>query len=116
MNNQTKVVLGAIAAVFAVSLIIRFAVLSQAGVPGMWIFYLGLPFGGIVTVLVLLLRLGLLNFAERPTAIAQHWPQQSPPQPAPASQRLEELEALLGRGAISDIEYAEKRARIIAGI
>lgn len=115
MNNQTKVVLGAIAAAFAVSLIIRFVVLSQAGVPGMWIYYLGLPFGGIVTVLLLLLRLGLLNFGERPTAIAHHWPQPSPP-PPPASQRLEELEALLGRGAISDVEYAEKRARIIAGI
>jgi hypothetical protein len=117
MNNQTKVVLGAIAAVFAVSLIIRFVVLSQAGVPGMWIFYLGLPIGGIFAVLGLLLRFGLLNFGERLTATAQHWSQpSSPPPAAPTSQRLEELEALLGRGAISDIEYAEKRARIIAGI
>jgi hypothetical protein len=40
----------------------------------------------------------------------------SPPSAAPASQRLEELEALLAGGAISDIEYAEKRALIISAI
>jgi hypothetical protein len=125
MNNNSKVVLGAIGALFAISLIVRFVVLSQAGVSGMWIFYLGLPIGGIVTVVVLLLRLGLLNFGERPSATVQHWqynttaqvPQpSSPPPAASASQRLEELEALLAGGAISDIEYAEKRALIISAI
>ena len=125
MNNNSKVVLGAIAALFAISLIFRFVVLSQAGVSGTWIFYLGLPIGGIVAVLVLLLRLGLLNFGERPSAKVQHWqynttaqvPQpSSPPPAAPASQRLEELEALLASGAISDTEYAAKRARIISAI
>jgi hypothetical protein len=104
---------------------VRFVVLSQAGVSGMWIFYLGLPIGGIVTVVVLLLRLGLLNFGERPSATVQHRqynttaqvPQpSSPPPAASASQRLEELEALLAGGAISDIEYAEKRALIISAI
>jgi hypothetical protein len=35
---------------------------------------------------------------------------------APASQRLEELEALLTSGAISDTEYAAMRARIISAI
>jgi hypothetical protein len=125
MNNNSKVVLGAIAALFAISLIFRFVVLSQAGVSGTWIFYLGLPIGGIVAVLVLLLRLGLLNFGERPSATVQHWqynttaqvpqPSSSPPA-APASQRLEELEALLTSGAISDTEYAAKRARIISAI
>lgn len=125
MNNQTKVVLGAIAAVFTISLVLRFVVLSQAGVSGMWILYLGLPFGGIVTALLLLLRLGLLNFGERPSNTVQHWqhntiaqaPQpSSPPPAAPTSQRLQELEDLRTNGAISDPEYAARRAWIIAGI
>jgi hypothetical protein len=115
MNNNSKVVLGAIGALFAISLIIRFVVLSQAGVPGTWIFYLGLPIGGIVAVLVLLLRLGLLNFGERSSATVQHWQHNTTAQ-VPASQRLEELESLLTSGAISDTEYASKRGRIISGI
>lgn len=121
MNNQTKVVLGAIAAVFAASLILRFVLLSQAGVPGGWIFYLGLPFGGIVTVLVLLLRLGVLNFGEKPRATIQHWQhhaagQATQPSPAPIWMRLQELETLRSNGAVSETEYAAKRARIISGI
>jgi hypothetical protein len=121
MNNQTKVVLGAIAAAFAISLVLRFVVLSQAGIAGGWIAYLGMPFGGIVTVLLLLLRLGLLNFGERPSATVQHWqhnttaqvPQPSPPAPAPpTSQRVQELDALRTSGVISDSEYAAKRAWI----
>jgi hypothetical protein len=56
--------------VFGLSLLVRFVVLSQAGVSGLWIFYLGLPFGGIITVLLLLLRLGVLDFGERPSATA----------------------------------------------
>ncbi|HWF70399.1 MAG TPA: SHOCT domain-containing protein [Mycobacterium sp.] len=117
MNNNSKVVLGAIGALFAISLIFRFVVLSQAGVPGTWIFYLGLPIGGIVAVLVLLLRLGLLNFGERPSTTVQHWQHNTTAQaPQPTSQRLEELESLLASGAISDTEYSAKRARIISGI
>jgi hypothetical protein len=121
MNNQTKVVLGAIAAVFAMSLMVRFVVLSQAGLPGTWIFYLGLPFGGIVTVLLLLLRLGVLNFGESSSATAQHWQNTTTargplPPSAPKWQRLQELEALRSSGAISDIEYAEKRERLISSI
>lgn len=115
MNNNSKVVLGAIGALFAISLIIRFVVLSQAGVPGTWIFYLGLPIGGIVAVLALLLRLGLLNFGERSSATVQHWQHNTAAQ-VPTSQRLEELESLLTSGVISDTEYASKRARIISGI
>jgi hypothetical protein len=121
MNNQTKVVLGAIAAVFGISLIARFVVLSQAGLSGMWIFYLGLPIGGVVTVLLLLLRLGVLNFGESHSGTVQHWQQSAtapPPRPwaAPTSQRLQELEELHSSGAISDVEYGERRARIIADI
>ena len=120
MNNRTKVILGAIVAVFAISIVLRFVVLSQVGVAGGWIFYLGLPIGGIIALLVLLLRLGLLNFGESPSATVQHWqhntagqaPAPASPPPA-ASQRLDELETLRTNGIISDTEYAAERARII---
>ena len=120
MNNRTKVILGAIVALFAISLVFRFVVLSQVGVAGGWIFYLGLPVGGIIALLVLLLRLGLLNFGESPSATVQHWqhntagqaPAPASPPPA-ASQRLDELETLRTNGIISDTQYAAERARII---
>ena len=59
MNNNevVAIVLGAVAAVFALSLLMRFVLLSEYGVPGGWM-YFGLPIGGIGLV-VLLLRLGL---------------------------------------------------------
>ena len=120
MNNRTKVILGAIVALFAISIVLRFVVLSQVGVAGGWIFYLGLPIGGIIALLVLLLRLGLLNFGESPSATVQHWQHNTAGQaPAPASpppaesQRLDELETLRTNGIISDTEYAAERARII---
>ena len=120
MNNRTKVILGAIVALFAISIVLRFVVLSQVGVAGGWIFYLGLPIGGIIALLVLLLRLGLLNFGENPSATIQHWQHNTAGQaPAPASppsaasQRLDELETLRTNGIISDTEYAAERARII---
>ncbi len=125
MNNTTKVVLGAIGALFAVSLLLRFVLLSQVGLAGGWIFYLGLPIGGIVALLLLLLRLGLLNFGETSSATVQHWQHNaavpgpapvSPPSAAPVSSRLQELETLRTNGAISDTEYAAKRAGIISGI
>ena len=120
MNNRTKVILGAIVALFAIPLVFRFVVLSQVGVAGGWIFYLGLPIGGIIALLVLLRRLGLLNFGENPSATVQHWqhntagqaPAPASPPPA-ASQRLDELETLRTNGIISDTEYAAERARII---
>jgi hypothetical protein len=69
----------------------------------------------------LLMRLGLLNFGERSSATVQHWQPNTAvqgPQPtaAPPSQRLQELEDLRTSGAISDTEYAGRRAGIIAGI
>ena len=119
MNNRTKAILGAIVALFAVSLVFRVFVLSQVGVAGGWIFYLGLPIGGIIALLVLL-RLGLLNFGESPSTTVQHWqhniagqaPAPASPPPA-ASQRLDELETLRTNGIISDTQYAAERARII---
>ena len=81
---------------------------------------LGLPIGGIVALLLLLMRLGLLNFGERSGATVQHWQPntavQGPAPVSPPSQRLQELEALRTSGAISDTEYAERRAGIISGI
>ena len=120
MNNRTKVILGAIVALFALSLAFRFVVLSQFGMAGGWIFYLGLPIGGTVALLLLLLRLGVLNFGEGPSATVQHWqhntagqaPAPASPPPA-ASQRLDELETLHNHGILSDTEYAAQRAKII---
>jgi hypothetical protein len=98
MNDRTKVIVGAIVALFALSLVIRFVVLSQAGFAGYWIFYLGLPIGGLITVLFVLLRLGVINFGESPSTTVQHWqhntfgqatPPASPPPPA-APQRQDE--------------------------
>jgi uncharacterized oligopeptide transporter (OPT) family protein len=127
MNNNKVValVLGAIAAVFALSLLLRFVVLSQAGVNGGWIFYLGLPIGGIGALTLLLLRLGLLNFGERSGATIQHWqhnsvvqtpPLASPPPAASVSRRLQELETMRASGAISDTEYTAKRQQIITNM
>ena len=125
MNNKTRVVLGAIVALFAISLIFRFVVLSHMGLAGGWIFYLGLPIGGVVAILLLLLRLGLLNFGEGSTAPVRHWQHNtavqgprpvSPPSEAPTWQRLQELDALRTSGTISDTEYAAKRERIISCI
>jgi hypothetical protein len=124
MNNNSRIVLSVIAGLFAISLIVRFVVLSQAGLSGMWIFYLGLPIGGVVTVLLLLLRLGLLNFGDGQGATVQHWqhntiaqpPQSSPSWATPSTLRLQELDDLRASGSISDTEYAEKRAGIISSI
>ena len=126
MNNRTKVVLGATVALLAIWLTLRVVVLSQVGLAGGWIFYLGLPIGGIVALLVLLLRLGLLNFGEGSSATVQHWqhntavqgpqPVSPPPAASTSSQQLRELEALRASGAISDTEYAAKRVQIISNI
>jgi hypothetical protein len=120
MNTRTKVIVGAIVALFAISLVLRFVVLSRVGVAGGWVFYLSLPIGGIVALLLLLLRLGPLNFGKSPSATVQHWQHntagQAPPPASPppaASQRLEELETLHNHGILSDTDYAAERARII---
>jgi hypothetical protein len=145
MNNNKVValVVGGLVALFALSLVLRFVLLSQAGVPGL--FYLGLQIGGIGVVILLLLRLGVLNFGQRPGGTIQHWPQHSgvqapplgsppplayqpplgsPPPPPPAyqppapsvTQRLQELETLRASGAISETEYTAKRQQIISDL
>ena len=67
-NNKPALILaGAIAALFVISFVIRFVALSELGLPGGWTLYFGLPVGGI-GLLILLLRLGLLNFGQGSTA------------------------------------------------
>jgi hypothetical protein len=127
MNNKViAVVLGVIVTLFALSLLLRFVLLSQYGVPGGWI-YLGLPIGGI-SVLLLVLRLGLLNFGERSGGgMVQHWhwqphsgvqapPMAAPAPTAPVYQRLQELDTLRASGAISDNDYNAQRQQIISTI
>jgi hypothetical protein len=110
-NNKPMVlVLAAIAALFAVSLVIRFAFLSQFGLPGGWLLYLALPIGGIGTLILVLVRLGVINVGGHTITPVQHW------QPADSTaQRLHQLETLHANGTVSDVEYANERARIISG-
>ncbi|MGX9788866.1 SHOCT domain-containing protein [Mycobacterium sp. MMS18-G62] len=123
MNNKVAIAIGAIVAVFGLSILMRFVVLSQYGVPGSWM-YFGLPFGGI-GVLLLLLRLGLLNFGEKSAGTNAPWqhnggvhvssiPSGQPA--ASASHRLQQLDALRANGAISEAEYMTTRQQIISGV
>jgi hypothetical protein len=123
-NNKPVVILaGAIAALFVISLVIRFVALSELGMPGGWMLYFGLPVGGI-GLLILLLRLGLLNFGQGRTATIRplqhggvvHAPWTPAPTVAPTTKRLQEIENLRASGAISDDEYTAERARIIASL
>jgi hypothetical protein len=123
-NNKPVLILaGAIAALFVISLVIRFVALSELGMPGGWTLYFGLPVGGI-GLLILLLRLGLLNFGQGSTATIRplqhggvvHAPWTPAPTVAPTTHRLQEIENLRASGAISDDEYTAERARIIAGL
>ena len=117
-NKVVAIVLGGFAALFGLSLLVRFVLLSQYGVSGGWM-YFGLPIGGVGLV-VLLLRLGLLTFGERSGTTPQPWHYnsgvQTPPRAASAPQRLQELDSMRATGAISDVEYTAKRQQIIAGI
>ena len=122
-NKVIAMVLGAVAALFALSFVVRFVLLSQYGVSGGWI-YFGLPFGGI-GVLALLLRLGLLNFGDKSGGTALPWqhnigmqapPLASSPPAAAASLRMQELESMRASGAISHVEYSAKRQQIISNI
>jgi hypothetical protein len=122
MNNNKPIVIavGVVAALFTLSLVFRYVILSEAGLPGGWVLYMGLPTGGIVAVTLLLIRLGIINFGDKPsiaTPFGQHH-SVAPPQPfvAPTTQRLQDLENLRTNGTISDNEYSAERARIISGL
>jgi hypothetical protein len=121
MNNNNRAivfVIGAVVALFVFSLLIRFVLLSTYGYGYGWM-YFGLPIGGIGLV-VLLLRLGVLNFGQK-SGGTTGWPQiggwQAAPPPAPlASQRLQELDSLRATGAISEAEYNTRREAIISNV
>ena len=125
MNNNKPALLvaGAIAAVFAISFVVRFVALSELGLPGGWMLMFGLPAGGI-GLLILLLRLGLLNFGQGPSATLRPLQQDGvmrvpttlPPPAVPTSKRLQEIENLRASGAISGDQYIAERARIIASL
>jgi hypothetical protein len=119
-NNKPVLILaGAIAALFVISLVIRFVALSELGLPGGWTLYFGLPVGGI-GLLILLLRLGLLNFGQEPSATMRAFQHDAvmhtPWMPAPTTQRLQEIENLRASGVLSDDQYTAERARIIASL
>jgi hypothetical protein len=124
MNNNkvVAIVIGAVVALFALSFVVRLVVLSEYGIPGSWMFF-GLPFGGI-GIVVLLLRLGLLNFGgatARPAQplyynIGAQTPPPAAPQPVSVSARLQELDGMRSAGAISESEYTVRREQIISAI
>ena len=83
MNNKVIALIGVIiAALLALSVLARFVLLSQYGFGVPPFFYVGLPIGGI-SLVVLLLRLGVFNFGERPGGTIRHWQQPGGVQPSP---------------------------------
>jgi hypothetical protein len=112
MNNNKPVIFVAagIAALFAISFVVRFVALSEMGLPGGRMLFLCMPVGGI-GLLVVLLRLGLLN------NLGHNFSAFSAVPPAPTkSQRLQEIENLRASGAMSEDEYTAERGRIISSI
>ena len=113
MNNNNKpfiLLAAAIAALFAISFVVRFVALSEMGLPGGWMLFLFLPAGGI-GLLVVLLRLGMLNSLSRNFSALS-----SAPSAPTKSQRLREIENLRASGALSGDEYTAERGRIISSI
>lgn len=123
-NKVVTIAVGAVAALFALSLVMRFVLLSQYGLSGGWIFF-GLPFGG-VGLFVLLLRLGIINGSGRSSGTGPAWPHdisggqppyapQAPYAPT-VSQSLQELDRIHASGAISDAEYSARRRQILSAL
>jgi hypothetical protein len=112
MNNNKPIVIvaGAIAALFAVSFVVRLVALRELGMPGGWMLLFCLPAGGI-GLLIVLLRIGLLNgFSSNVNAFA------FAPQALTKAQRLQEIDNLRASGALSEGEFTAERARIISSI
>ena len=118
-NKVVTIAVGAVAALFALSLVMRFVLLSQYGLSGGWIFF-GLPFGG-VGLFVLLLRLGIINGSGRPSGTGSAWRPHDisggqPPYAPTVSQSLQELDRIHASGAISDAEYGARRRQILSAL
>jgi hypothetical protein len=115
MNNNKPVIFVAagIAALFAISFVVRFVALSEMGLPGGRMLFLCMPVGGI-GLLVVLLRLGLLNNLGHNFSAFSAF-NAAPPAPT-KSQRLQEIENLRASGAMSEDEYTAERGRIISSI
>ncbi len=119
-NNKPALILaGAIAALFVISLVIRFVALSELGMPGGWTLYFGLPVGGIGLLILLLRLLGLLNFGQGSTATIRplqhggvvHAPWTPAPTVAPTTQRLQEIENRCARAAPSPTTSTPRSVR-----
>jgi hypothetical protein len=144
-NKIVPIVIGGVAVIFAISMVLRFVLFSEYGIPTSYLLF-GLPGAGIGLV-VLLLRLGVFGGGQRSSGFVGNWqqnlggqypqpqhypqPQQYPMAapfigtPAPqypqaavpmATRHLQELDGLLHAGAISQEDYAVRRQRIIATI
>ncbi len=129
-NKIVPIVIGVAVAVFAISMLLRFALFTEYGIPTSYLLF-GLPGAGIGLV-VLLLRLGVFTGGQRSGGAIAPWQQNfgvQPPQyqgapalqypaaPTPtAAQHLQELDRLLHTGAISHADYAARRQQIIATI
>jgi hypothetical protein len=138
-NKVVPIIIGIAVGIFAISMLLRFALFSEYGIPTSYLLF-GLPGAGIGLV-VLLLRLGVFTGGQRSSGAMAPWQQNfggqypQPPQypmaapfvgapapqfpgaPAPtASQHLQELDRLWQTGAISHADYAARRQQIIATI
>ena len=136
-NKIVPIVIGAAVAIVTISILLRFVLFSGYGIPSSYLF-LGLPGAGI-GLLVLLLRLGVFGNSQRSSGFVGTWeqngwqqnfgaqPSQYPAAPqypgapqypaAPtAAQHLQELDRLLHTGAISQEDYATRRAQILSAI
>jgi hypothetical protein len=120
---KTKVAVFLSGALVALLLLARYFALSQAGMPMRWMLYLGLP----ITAAGVLFALRLINLSagwaaqdrrrrrrgkrdlEPPTL-----PMSLSPLEAWAAARLNELQAMHAKGAISDSEYTARRLLIIS--
>ena len=110
-NNKPALILaGAIAAIFVISLVIRFVALSELGLPGGWTLYFGLPVGGI-GLLILLLRLGLLNFGQEPSATPGYAQGSVLPTLEELARQFPQFEILelLGQGGMGVVDLARNR-------
>ena len=115
MNNNNKpfiLLAGAIAALFAFSLVVRFVLLSQFGLPGgcmlLYLFIADRRYRPARRVVA-------TRPAQRRESSFRRVQQCRPAAPT-KSQRLQEIENLRASGAMSEDEYTAERARIISSI